>query len=102
MMEYYQRMLLSENETKKEELDVPVLTIISLGGNDYNHQNGKVPSQEETSQGFARFISEKIGLNNENPNLGKRKVLLICGMGWPQEETSQGFARFISEKIGLN
>ena len=75
----------SENETKKEELNVPVLTIISLGGNDYNHQNGKVPSQEETSQGFARFISEKIGLNNENPNLGKRKVLLICGMGWPQE-----------------
>ena len=75
----------SENETKKEELNVPVLTIISLGGNDYNHQNGKVPSQEETSQGFARFISEKIGLNNENPNLRKRKVLLICGMGWPQE-----------------
>ena len=70
MMEYYQRMLLSESETKKEDLDVPVLTIISLGGNDYNHQNGNVPSQEETSQGFARFISEKIGLNDENPKLG--------------------------------
>ena len=70
MMEYYQRMLLSESETKKEDLEVPVLTIISLGGNDYNHQNGNVPSQEETSQGFARFISEKIGLNDENPKLG--------------------------------
>ena len=53
MMDYYPRILLSQNEviidTNQEIL--PTLTIISLGGNDYNHQNGNVPSQEEFTQG---------------------------------------------------
>ena len=53
MMNYYPRILLSQNEvtmdTNQEIL--PTLTIISLGGNDYNHQNGNVPSQEEFTRG---------------------------------------------------
>jgi hypothetical protein len=35
--------------------------------------------------GFAKFLSEQLGLNEQNPDLASKKVLLICGMGWPQE-----------------
>ena len=35
--------------------------------------------------GFAKFLSEQLGLNEQNPDLTNKKVLLICGMGWPQE-----------------
>ena len=53
MMDYYPRILLSQNEvtTDTNQEILPTLTIISLGGNDYNHQNGNVPSQEEFTQG---------------------------------------------------
>ena len=53
MMDYYPRILLSQNEvtTDTNQEILPTLTIISLGGNDYNHQNGDVPSQEEFTQG---------------------------------------------------
>ena len=47
------RILLSQNEvtTDTNQEILPTLTIISLGGNDYNHQNGNVPSQEEFTRG---------------------------------------------------
>jgi hypothetical protein len=53
MMDYYPRILLSQNEVSMDTNQeiLPTLTIISLGGNDYNHQNGYVPSQEEFTQG---------------------------------------------------
>ena len=85
MLDYYNKKLLSEPEsfiTTGSEED-PVLTIVSLGGNDYNHQNGDVPTQEEFSQGMANFLMEKVWID-PNSVMFKR-VLLICGMGWPQE-----------------
>ena len=59
MMDYYPRILLSQNEvtTDTNQEILPTLTIISLGGNDYNHQNGNVPSQEEFTQGKIIKIS---------------------------------------------
>ena len=77
--------------------NVPVLSIISLGGNDYNHQNNDVPSQEEFSRGMEKFLDEKIGLNGHN--VTNKRVLLICGMGWPQEVNSISFLTSMSELI---
>ena len=92
MMDYYSRTLMSENHSSIldiiQDLSLPkvsTLAVISLGGNDYNHQGNKVPSQEEFSNAFAKFLDEKVGLNEKNPNVRYKRALLICGMGWPQE-----------------
>ena len=54
---YYNRTLQSEKsmiwDTSKF---VPELVVISLGGNDYNHQKGHVPSNETFSSAYEEFL----------------------------------------------
>ena len=38
------------------EDSIPDLVVISLGGNDYNHQGGNVPSDAEFSAGYEELL----------------------------------------------
>ena len=59
---------------------VPDLVVISLGGNDYNHQKGHIPSNETFSSHYEEFLL-RIFQQYENKN----KIAAICGMGDPTE-----------------
>mmetsp|Transcript_21172 Transcript_21172/g.35674 ORF Transcript_21172/g.35674 Transcript_21172/m.35674 type:complete len:414 (-) Transcript_21172:82-1323(-) len=63
----------------------PDLVTISLGGNDYNHQDGNVPSNETFSLAMEDFylsIFDKYDHSSEETLL---KIVSICGMGDPFE-----------------
>ena len=59
---------------------VPDLVVISLGGNDYNHQEGHTPSDEAFAAAYEGFLLRIFKQYN-----GKTKVAAICGMGDPTE-----------------
>ena len=81
MMDFYNRTLMSQSGYLFQTGTIPTLTIVSLGGNDYNHQNGNVPTQEEFSLGIFTFLTEKVWPRPEL--IWSKRVLFICGMGWP-------------------
>ena len=62
------------------EDSIPDLVVISLGGNDYNHQGGNVPSDAEFSAGYEELLLKIFTQNSE-----ETKVAAICGMGDPTE-----------------
>eukprot|EP00931_Biecheleriopsis_adriatica_P115292 TRINITY_DN91100_c0_g1_i1.p1 TRINITY_DN91100_c0_g1~~TRINITY_DN91100_c0_g1_i1.p1 ORF type:complete len:434 (-),score=75.28 TRINITY_DN91100_c0_g1_i1:33-1334(-) len=58
----------------------PELVIVSLGGNDFNHQEGRVPTDEVFQAAYADFL-DTIFEKYSDP-----VVLGICGMGTPGEK----------------
>ena len=62
---------------------IPDLLLISLGGNDYNHQNGNVPTNATFTKAYAAFLSRVFRTYAEtNPWL---VVASVCGQGSPVE-----------------
>ena len=86
MAEYWRsQTLLTEKKPKWEGVggvETPDLVVISLGGNDYNHHNGNVPSNEDFSEAYGAFITSVFNEYGEGV-----KVLNVCGQGSPEEAT---------------
>ena len=53
---------------------------VSLGGNDYNHQHGDVPTNDTFSDAYAAFVERAI--DAYGPGV---RVLGVCGQGSPVE-----------------
>ena len=63
---------------------VPQLVLISLGGNDYNHHSGSVPSNASFSAAYEAFLlSVFAGYDGAGAN--DSVVVSICGQGDPLE-----------------
>jgi hypothetical protein len=63
------------------------LVVISLGGNDYNHQNGHVPNNASFTAAYTRLL-DRIFESRESLELAGQQpvtVASICGMGSPAE-----------------
>mmetsp|Transcript_30001 Transcript_30001/g.59587 ORF Transcript_30001/g.59587 Transcript_30001/m.59587 type:complete len:428 (+) Transcript_30001:70-1353(+) len=60
----------------------PDLVVISLGGNDYNHQHGNVPSNETFSEAYEAFLLSIFDAYEANPTT---IILSVCGQGSPAE-----------------
>ncbi|GMH68824.1 hypothetical protein TL16_g05015 [Triparma laevis f. inornata] len=60
----------------------PDLVLVSLGGNDYNHQHGNVPSNETFSAAYEEFMLNIFSAYETNPNT---RILSVCGQGSPAE-----------------
>jgi len=61
--------------------DTPDAVFISLGGNDYNHQDGNVPSNATFTKGYADFL--RSGVFGRYG--AETRVIAVCGMGDPTE-----------------
>ena len=61
---------------------VPDAVLISLGGNDYNHQKGYVPSNATFTTAYGAFLDQLFEGYAANPNL---TVISFCGQGSPVE-----------------
>ena len=64
--------------------------LISLGGNDYNHQKGHVPSNVTFTAAYVNFLSalfEAYGYTGKSsdPGLAPPVLISVCGQGSPQE-----------------
>jgi len=57
----------------------PQLVFISLGGNDYNHQGGDVPSNASFTAAYGDFLRQVLEVYPD------ATVLAVCGMGDPTE-----------------
>ncbi|GMI11106.1 hypothetical protein TrVE_jg9602 [Triparma verrucosa] len=60
----------------------PDLVVVSLGGNDYNHQHGNVPSNETFSAAYEEFLLKIFSAYESNEDA---KILSVCGQGSPAE-----------------
>lgn len=81
----WQRRLQTEAKSLWDFSWIPDLVVVSLGGNDYNHQKGHVPHNETFTQAYENFllqIFEKYSRvqNNQGPI-----VVNICGQGTAEE-----------------
>ena len=61
---------------------VPDLVVISLGGNDYNHQEGNVPTNDTFTSAYEDFMLRIFEMNGM-----QIKIAAVCGMGDPTEST---------------
>ena len=57
----------------------PDLVVVSLGGNDFNHQHGNVPSNETFNAAYNDFITTILG------TYPSATVMSVCGQGSPAE-----------------
>ena len=76
MAELFTRSLQTRNESW--DGDAPDLAVVSLGGNDFNHQDGDVPSNETFAAAYAALL-DRIFAG------GAPAVAAVCGMGSPAE-----------------
>ena len=58
----------------------PDLVVISLGGNDFNHQGGHVPTNASFTAAYARLLDQLFSQRG-----GALVVAAVCGMGSPNE-----------------
>ena len=64
------------------------LVIVSLGGNDFNNQNGNVPSNETFTTEYSKFLSYLFQVYNkpfDEKIRNQTQVIVVCGMGDPSE-----------------
>ena len=61
------------------------LVFVSLGGNDYNHQNGNVPSNITFMRGYASLLDRLFSGEGLGNGTYDAKIISICGMGSPEE-----------------
>ena len=90
MPQYFNLTLQEENKnlwnfTKDGIVD---LVIVSLGGNDYNHQKGDRPANDVFSNAYISFLQFLFHIYDDNvmTNNKTTKILSICGMGDPYEK----------------
>eukprot|EP01046_Picozoa_sp_COSAG06_P011981 COSAG06_NODE_690_length_13054_cov_5.226476_17_plen_109_part_00 len=55
----------------------PDLIVVSLGGNDFNHQNGNVPTNSSFSSAYARLLDQLFLQYERSEGL---VVASVCGM----------------------
>jgi len=90
MPEYYDRMLQTEAYPLWDfalESPRPDLFVISLGGNDFNHQSA-VPSNETFSdayQAFLQIVVEPYLINTDDNTAVVPTIVSVCGLGDPTE-----------------
>ena len=74
----------------------PDAVVVSLGGNDFNHQGGHVPSNTSFDQHYEHFIGRIFGAydhdhaehassGGSSAAAGGTHVVALCGMGDPEE-----------------
>ena len=81
MAQLWKRTLQTEPAAWNMSAAVPQLAVISLGGNDFNHQGGHVPSNESFTSAFGALLDGLYaGYGSEAV-----AVAAICGMGSPAE-----------------
>ena len=63
------------------------LLTISLGGNDYNHQHGNVPTNQSFTEHSAAFFAFLFrAFNKRQVETGSlTQIMAVCGMGDPEE-----------------
>ena len=89
MPQYFNQTLqedtqISWNFTKDGIVD---LVIVSLGGNDYNHQEGQRPPDHVFINAYTSFLQFLFHIYDNNTILhNTTKILSICGMGDPHEK----------------
>uniref|UniRef100_A0A7S4VUL4 SGNH hydrolase-type esterase domain-containing protein n=1 Tax=Ditylum brightwellii TaxID=49249 RepID=A0A7S4VUL4_9STRA len=101
MPEYINRTLMTDKTPlwPYPEHPAPDLVIVSLGGNDYNHQGDNVPSDAEFNAAYEELLLQLFmyyGVVNEDKTIrqGKiPKIVSICGQGSPNEGTDQNRCR---------
>jgi len=80
---YWNRTLQTEKDNPWDfSRAVPDVVLISLGGNDFNHQDGNVPSNQSFAESYEAFVLRVFQV------YGNITVVSVCGMGTP-EETKQ-------------
>jgi len=65
---------------------VPDLVVISLGGNDFNHQGGNVPSNKTFSAAYGAFLLRIFQVYEDNNNALNTTIISVCGQGSPVEK----------------
>ena len=81
---YFNRTMQTAGEVWNPARFVPDLVVISLGGNDYNHQGSRVPSNESFTKHYVsmlRTIHESYEAYSSNV-----RIIAACGMGSPIEK----------------
>lgn len=78
MPPYFQRTLQQRSEPLWDFDKRFDLVLVSLGGNDYNHQNGHVPTNASFSKAFEHF-ADFVLTHTGNTS----KLVAVCGMGSP-------------------
>ena len=78
MAQFYKRTLLS-NPALYDFSWAPDLVLISLGGNDFNHQNGHIPTNSTFDQAYETFLLEIFDHH------GSTTIVSVCGQGDPNE-----------------
>ena len=80
---YFNRTLQTEDGSWDFAKYIPDVVLLSLGGNDFNHQKGNVPSSSSFSKAYEAFVMriyEAYGLTTT--------VVSVCGQGTPEETKS--------------
>eukprot|EP00948_MAST-09A_sp_MAST-9A-sp1_P000501 g501.t1 len=85
MPTYYKKVLQSDHTNKLGMYNFtfhPDLVVISLGGNDFNHQNGDTPNVDTFVQSYINFM------NFIFTKYPETRIVSICGQGSPEESKS--------------
>lgn len=62
MPDYYNRTLQSDSKHLWDPTNfIPDIVLTSLGGNDYNHQEGREPTQEDFNDAYEKFWLQIFG-----------------------------------------
>ena len=61
------------------------LVVVSLGGNDFNNQDGNVPSNATFTNAYISFLDRLFAGEGLGANTNMPTVLSICGQGSPDE-----------------
>ena len=78
-------------KTAHQRANAERVIVISLGGNDYNHQKGHVPSNETFTLAYVGFLNQLLtsygyGFVNDASSLPPAPTLVsVCGQGSPIE-----------------
>ncbi|KAL1524997.1 hypothetical protein AB1Y20_019873 [Prymnesium parvum] len=84
MRQYYERALLTDGPSSVWNFSrfVPDVVILSLGGNDFNHQAALAPSNATFDSSYMGMLGDVFAHYPSRPDL---VVISVCGQGSPRE-----------------
>ena len=89
MPDYFRRTLRSTSGGWDFSENNPDIVLVSLGGNDFNHQDGNEPSSDtfiSQYEDFLLFLFQSYGESDHSIQMQKEtNIVSICGMGDPFE-----------------
>merc|ERR1712232_815511 len=90
MPQYFEQTLQRDSKSRWDFSSwVPELVVVSLGGNDFNHQNGHVPSNATFTEAYGGFLATIIGkyrTSGGGHDSVSPTIVSICGQGTPGEK----------------